>query len=44
MTPQTLATLSTTFFASFLTGAVVMGGVIMGVMVAVFLVDLMRKR
>jgi len=44
MNLQTLATLATTFFTSFLTGAVVMGGVIMFVMVAVFIVDLMRER
>lgn len=42
MTPQTLATLSTTFSASVLTGAVLMGGVIIGVGVVLFIVDLMR--
>jgi len=44
MNLPTLATLSTTFFSSVLTGAVWMGGGIIVVGVVLFIVDLMRER
>jgi len=44
MTLQTTATLISEFFISFLTGAVIMGGIIMFVMAVLFIIDLIKDK